>query len=390
MHGRTLGLLICGAMFAAPPTLRAQIAAQPQAPKPAGAQAQPAEPAVEEEAEPRSLVEETWRQFELSARFGSMAGDPARFQRYDDIRDGLLFTKARYAREDPAGSWLFRAAADNVGWRDQRFFADYERTGRFTVSGFWDQIPQFYSVDTKTPYTTSGGALVLDDATQRAIQGATSTGDASCTAIHPADARLSADDKSFRAGSRLRILSHREESAGPEGSALSCARSARRSIALSRGFHDQSDFAMRQFQRCPPTSPQCGLTTAWPSPPLSDDRASQAVLCVDGIDEARRTRLGEGARNLVELPGPRTRAPDYPRLFIPRQSALRSRSRSAGLGFRPRSSGDSGSGSNATSSSFRLACSSASNTFSRWRASRSSELSAVVPLRRTVSGLASR
>ena len=61
-------------------------------------------------------------------------------------------------------------AADNVGYRDQRYFADYERTGRFVISGSWEQIPQFYSVDTMTPYTGTGGTLVLDDATQRAIQ----------------------------------------------------------------------------------------------------------------------------------------------------------------------------------------------------------------------------
>ena len=44
-------------------------------------------------------------------------------------------------REDPDGNWLFQAAADNVGWRDQRFFADYERPGRFVISGLWDRDP---------------------------------------------------------------------------------------------------------------------------------------------------------------------------------------------------------------------------------------------------------
>src|SRR6202008_896172 len=56
------------------------------------------------------------------------------------------------------------------GWRDQRYAANYERPGRFRVTGLWDQIPQFYSVDTKTPYTGSGGTLGLDDAAQRAAQ----------------------------------------------------------------------------------------------------------------------------------------------------------------------------------------------------------------------------
>ena len=46
----------------------------------------------------------------------------------------------------------------------------YDRIGKLSLSGSWQQIPQFYSVDTMTPYTGSGGTLVLDDATQRAIQ----------------------------------------------------------------------------------------------------------------------------------------------------------------------------------------------------------------------------
>ena len=100
----------------------------------------------------------------------SIDGDPARFQRYQDVRDGVLFTDARYASEAAGGDWLFHAAADNVGYRDQRYFADYERTGRFRVVGRWDEIPQFYSVDTATAYTHTGDNLVLDDATQRQIQ----------------------------------------------------------------------------------------------------------------------------------------------------------------------------------------------------------------------------
>jgi len=61
---------------------------------------------------------------------------------------------------------------DNVGWLDQRLFGTYERTGRFVVSGLWNQIPQFYSVDTRTPYTPAPGEspLALDDTLQRANQ----------------------------------------------------------------------------------------------------------------------------------------------------------------------------------------------------------------------------
>ena len=129
--------------------------------------AQPATPAGPLTDDSRSLFERTWNTLELSGRLSSIEGDPARWQRYEDLRDGLLFTGARLQRETP--DWIVTAAADNVGWRDQRFFGSYERTGRFVVSGLWDQIPQFYSVDTRTPFTSAGdGVLTLDDDAQRA------------------------------------------------------------------------------------------------------------------------------------------------------------------------------------------------------------------------------
>jgi MtrB/PioB family decaheme-associated outer membrane protein len=167
---RLSGVVVaCLLILAASPAARAQTTAPaaPAAPTPAVQ-----DPAPDTS---RSLFEPTWRQVELGGRLSSVSGDPARFQRYADIRDGLLLTDFRFARDDSAGNWLFRAAADNVGWRDQRFAVDYDRPGRFVISGRWDEIPQFYSVDTSTPYTASGGALLLDDATQQRIQTAQAT-----------------------------------------------------------------------------------------------------------------------------------------------------------------------------------------------------------------------
>ena len=69
----------------------------------------------------------------------------------------------------------FVLGADNVGWRDQRYTAEYQRTGKFVISGLWDQIPQFYSVDTKTPYSPSPSPLLLDDATQQQVQNGQAT-----------------------------------------------------------------------------------------------------------------------------------------------------------------------------------------------------------------------
>jgi MtrB/PioB family decaheme-associated outer membrane protein len=118
-----------------------------------------------------SLFALTDRELFIGARVSSVDGDPARFQRYQDLRDGLLFSGFRYSFAQPDGAYTFDARANNVGWRDQEYFAEYNRVGKMSVIGSWQQIPQFYSVDTKTPYTGSGGTLVLDDAAQRAAQG---------------------------------------------------------------------------------------------------------------------------------------------------------------------------------------------------------------------------
>ncbi|HET9269451.1 MAG TPA: MtrB/PioB family decaheme-associated outer membrane protein [Vicinamibacterales bacterium] len=158
-------LIGCGVLVAP-----ATAVAQAPAAAPASAQA----PAATE-ADTRSLFDPRSNQMQIGGRFSSIDGDPARFQRYQDLRDGVHFTDARYARSDPGGRWLFNAGADNVGYRDQKYTVEYQRPGRFSVSGLWDEVPQFYSVDTKTPYTASPSPLLLPDATQQQIQNGQAT-----------------------------------------------------------------------------------------------------------------------------------------------------------------------------------------------------------------------
>src|SRR3954451_12791397 len=168
MHMRSLVIaaFVCGLASAAEAGGQAQSA-------PDGAQAgQPAAaaPAPVGLDTMRSLFDESWRQLQIGGRFTSIDGDPARFQRYQDVRDGVLLTDVRYAKEDAKGAWRYHVTADNVGYRDQRYSGSYERPGHFVITGLWDEIPQFYSVDTKTPYTMNGSPLLLDDATQLLIQ----------------------------------------------------------------------------------------------------------------------------------------------------------------------------------------------------------------------------
>ena len=159
-----------------PAMARAQAATPPAQtpPKPATpaqpAATQPAAAPADTERGP-SLFALTDRELFIGGRVSSIDGDPARFQRYQDVRDGLLFSGFRYAFAQPDGNYTFDARANNVGWRDQEYFGSYSRVGKLSLTGSFQQIPQFYSVDTATPYTGTDGTLVLDDAAQRAAQG---------------------------------------------------------------------------------------------------------------------------------------------------------------------------------------------------------------------------
>ena len=132
--------------LAAPGTALAQGAAQPPAPlktqtpatqtPAAQTPAQPAAPAPADAADAsRSLFEPTSREFFIGGRFTSVDGDPARYQRYQDERDGLLFSNFRYSSANPDGTWDFNARAENVGYRDQEFMGSYERIGRLSLAG---------------------------------------------------------------------------------------------------------------------------------------------------------------------------------------------------------------------------------------------------------------
>src|SRR5262245_60541266 len=150
MRFLTLAPVACCIALAMPMAAHAQNPPGLVSPESAGAgsqaPAQPATPAAPTGLDTmKSLFDQTWNQFQLGGRFTSVSGDPARFQRYQDLRDGVVFTDARFAKEDAAGEWHYRLTADNVGYRDQRYSGVYERTGKLVISGLWDEIPQFYS-----------------------------------------------------------------------------------------------------------------------------------------------------------------------------------------------------------------------------------------------------
>ena len=131
--------LVLVAALGLPASARAQAATPPaQTPAKPATPAQPAatQPAAPAEPEPGpSLFALTDRELFIGGRVSSIDGDPARFQRYQDVRDGLLFSGFRYAFAQPDGNYTFDARANNVGWRDQEYFGNYSRVGKLSLTG---------------------------------------------------------------------------------------------------------------------------------------------------------------------------------------------------------------------------------------------------------------
>jgi len=117
-------------------------------------------------------------QIDFGGRFTGVTGDPARYQRYRDLRDGVFLEMPVYHRE--TDNWWVSLAVRNAGYRDQRYSMTLARPGQVRLRVLYDQTPTFISGDTRTPYDPrprgngvyagSGAVLGLPDAVQAAVQ----------------------------------------------------------------------------------------------------------------------------------------------------------------------------------------------------------------------------
>jgi MtrB/PioB family decaheme-associated outer membrane protein len=134
-------------------------------------QQQPTNGASQTVATPASSFTPTLGTVDFGYRSDSTRGDYARYSRFRDLRDGAFLDRFQFEKETDTS--LFRAEANNVGYRDQRYFGEFRSIGKLNVSFEWDQIPLFYSELTESLYTNNGGGrLVIEDGVQQTLQAA--------------------------------------------------------------------------------------------------------------------------------------------------------------------------------------------------------------------------
>lgn len=114
---------------------------------------------------------------DFGLRGTSVNGEPARYERYRDLGDGLFLQGIRINRQ--ANGWILDFSGDHVGRRDQRFNGDVVRPGKFKGWAMWDQIPMLLSRTTRTlfveDFDEAPGVLTIDDTIQAQAQAAPSS-----------------------------------------------------------------------------------------------------------------------------------------------------------------------------------------------------------------------
>jgi len=128
----------------------------------------PATPATTEETVSLGTVDFGFRAI-------SVTGDKARFQRYQDLRNGANINLALGKQTD---THEFSLTGSNLGYKDESIGASFANK-MVKVTAFFDQLPLRYGMDggTRTPWTeTSKGVWTLDAAARGAVEAKTATG----------------------------------------------------------------------------------------------------------------------------------------------------------------------------------------------------------------------
>src|SRR5574341_1325409 len=105
---------------------------------------------------------------DFGGRLTAADGDHARYERYRDLRDGAS-TLIALGKE--TGGYVFNARLESIGYRDQRYQANYDHSGKVKLTFLWDSIPLNYSYTSSTPWVEeSPGVFALDRAARLLVQ----------------------------------------------------------------------------------------------------------------------------------------------------------------------------------------------------------------------------
>lgn len=154
--------------------------------------AQQAAPPQPDQAPPQTALTPAVGEIDFGLRLTGGLDDVGRFQRFEDRTSGPTLERLRYVRDRE--TWAFNAQFDHVGYRDQRYYASFNRFGKVRASFEWNQVPVWYSGVSVSPYREETlGVFRLDDTLQQAVQNGTATLESFASDLREFDTRARRD-----------------------------------------------------------------------------------------------------------------------------------------------------------------------------------------------------
>ncbi len=122
-------------------------------------------PPIQQTATPNAGGEEWIGLIDLGFRGTDATGDAARLERYRDLSDGAA-SQITYAKDTPL--FNVNASAFNIGYKDQRYRANYIGHG-FRVKGGFDSLPTNFGYITQTPWIMPSADVFTLDVSERGL-----------------------------------------------------------------------------------------------------------------------------------------------------------------------------------------------------------------------------
>jgi MtrB/PioB family decaheme-associated outer membrane protein len=170
----TVGLLCCatpvGAQEPAPASLTSQNASQQGAASPA-AQSPPTAPAKPQvtPTPTDTATSATSGSFDLGDRGTTFTGDPARYNEYRDLSNGLFLDN--FGTSLQKAGWLVDLGGTHAGRQDAYYSGQAVRPGSLKIWGSFDRVPWLMSDVTRTLYQGVGtGTLTIPDYVRSLLQ----------------------------------------------------------------------------------------------------------------------------------------------------------------------------------------------------------------------------
>ena len=110
--------------------------------------------------------------FEVGGQFRDADGErPSKFEEYKSVRRGFLLRRGAMEYNPADSPYYFSFASRNVSERDQQYFLEGRKFGRFRTIGKWDSQPHLYSRGaTSLLTTTAPGVYSVPDSIQLNLQ----------------------------------------------------------------------------------------------------------------------------------------------------------------------------------------------------------------------------